>query len=244
MPSNPSIRWEPASNLPTFSPRYPSGATSTIRQNDGTLYLFMDESGNLDFGPNGSKYFYMTCVAMRRPFVLDKSLAELKYDVIESGIAMEKFHACEDNNQVKTEVYSRISAQADNLGAYSVRIRKDSLPDDMKNASTLYRQAFEWIISEVYDREADSETRMVVVVTDSLPQEAKSHMVKSTLKSFMKAYFQNRAIPYCLLHHASCGWPYLQVTDYLSWAVQRWFERGLDWPFSIVSQLFREIGEA
>lgn len=137
MPSSPTIRWEQASNLVTFSPRYPTGVTSTLRQNDGVLYLFMDESGDFDFGPNGSSFFYMTCVAVRRPFDLDRPLAELKYDVIESGVSMEKFHACEDNNQVKLEVYSHIATQVGRMGAYSVRIRKDSLPDVMKNASSL-----------------------------------------------------------------------------------------------------------
>lgn len=96
----------------------------------------------------------------------------------------------------------------------------------------------------MYERESDNETCMVVVVTDSLPQAAKNHMVTGPLREFMKMHFQQHGIPYRLLHHASCGWFYLQVTDYLSWAVQRWYEKGMDWPYSLVSGLFQEIGEA
>ena len=31
-------------------------------------YLFLDEGGNFDFSPTGTRYFVMSSVAMRRPF--------------------------------------------------------------------------------------------------------------------------------------------------------------------------------
>ena len=41
--------------------------TAMPKQQD-TVYMYLDESGNFDFGPNGSEMFIMTCVVMNRPF--------------------------------------------------------------------------------------------------------------------------------------------------------------------------------
>ena len=32
------------------------------------LYLFLDEAGNLDFSPNGTRYFMLGSVTKERPF--------------------------------------------------------------------------------------------------------------------------------------------------------------------------------
>ncbi len=50
------------------------------------VYIFLDESGNLDFSPSGSRYFVLTSVTMRRPFQANAELDAYKYDCIEYGL--------------------------------------------------------------------------------------------------------------------------------------------------------------
>lgn len=244
MSDGPHVKWEPAGSGLSIIPT-PSVGTITMAGNaqDEHLYLFLDESGDFDFGPYGSSHFYMTCVAARRPLTLDAPLADLRYDVLEKGVPIEKFHACEDNSWVKTEVYKRIAAHAERFDAYSIRINKSEVPTEMRSASELYARVFQWITDEVYDREVRDGTKMVIVVTDSLSQAAKSRQVDGPLKRYMKRRFQGDGIPYQLLHHPSCAWAYLQVADYLSWAVQRLYSHGKDWPLRNVRESFREMGE-
>ena len=99
---------------------------------DGTLYLYLDESGNFDFSENGTDYFIMTGVAMRRPFECAKSLLSYKYDCIEAGAKIERFHACEDSDRVRTGVLDVIEKTCGGHAAYSAMVRKPLLPRNMK----------------------------------------------------------------------------------------------------------------
>lgn len=48
-------------------------------------YIFLDESGNLDFSASGTRYFVLTSVSMERPFSMYDALDGYRYDCIESG---------------------------------------------------------------------------------------------------------------------------------------------------------------
>jgi hypothetical protein len=65
------------------------------------LYIFLDESGNLDFSSNGTRYFQFAGVIQERPFESYKLLSELRYDLIEAGRDIQGFHATEDRQDVR-----------------------------------------------------------------------------------------------------------------------------------------------
>lgn len=52
---------------------------------EGTPYVFLDESGNFDFGEKGSTYFIVTAVTMRRPIEIDSALSAYRYECLDSG---------------------------------------------------------------------------------------------------------------------------------------------------------------
>jgi len=70
-----------------------------MNQQKNRLYLFLDEGGNFDFSKTGTKYFVITSLTKQRPFAAYKELVELKYDLIESGVNLEYFHAAEDRQE-------------------------------------------------------------------------------------------------------------------------------------------------
>lgn len=63
---------------------------------DNTLYMFIDEGGNFDFSPKGTKYFTLSCLTEKRPFPSYDKLRNIKYDLIEDGINIEYFHTSLD----------------------------------------------------------------------------------------------------------------------------------------------------
>lgn len=206
------------------------------------LYMYIDESGNLDFGPNGTKYFILTCMVARRPFNLANSLSSFKHDCIEKeGFQAEKFHACQDVNAVKSGVVDLIS-NSSGVSAYSVYIEKAAVDSELRSPDNLYSRAFECMVSEVYDNEG-ANAELAVVITDLLPQDAKRSQVTKPLKKFMKSFFNKNGVPYILLHLPSCSDMNLQAADYLCWAYQRKVAQQKDWPFDRLSHLFREVGE-
>jgi len=72
------------------------------------LYIFLDEGGNFDFTPSGTKYFTITSISKTRPFRIAPILDHLKYDPIETGINIEYFHAAEDRQAVRDNVFAAI----------------------------------------------------------------------------------------------------------------------------------------
>ncbi|WP_307980366.1 DUF3800 domain-containing protein [uncultured Senegalimassilia sp.] len=242
MNSNVAIRWvtSQASSAISMS----AGASTTAKQQPETVYMYLDESGNFDFGPNGSEMFIMTCVVMNRPFRLSHVLMDYRYDCLENGVEIEKFHACEDTRDVRLGVYRRLAALGSGVRAYSVSIEKDQVPEDMRKASALYSEVFSWIVEEVYRNECGPDTAKAIVVTDSLPKQARKKEVEGPLKTFMKRVFQNNGIPYSLMHHCSSCDPNLQVADYFCWAVHRKLVKGFDWPYSVIEGFVKERGIA
>lgn len=221
-----------------------SGSNTTAPAQRETLYMYLDESGNFDFGPNGSELFIMTCVVVTKPFRLAHLLMDYRYDCLDQGVDIEKFHACEDTRDVRLGVYKRIAALGEGTRAYAVSIEKKQVPQDMMKASSLYSEVFSWIVEEVYKNECGPLTSKVVVVTDSLPKQARKRDVEGPLKTFMKRIFQNNGIPYLLMHHCSSCDPNLQMADYFCWAVQRKLVKGNDWPYKLVEKYVREHGIA
>src|SRR6266446_1895800 len=72
------------------------------------LYIFLDEAGNLDFSPNGSRFFVLGSITKERPFHAYKELTELKYNLVEQGTALEYFHASENAQAIRNQVFDII----------------------------------------------------------------------------------------------------------------------------------------
>ena len=129
-----------------------SSENTAIPGQQDTVYMYLDESGNFDFGPRGSELFIMTCVVMNRPFRLSHVLMDFRYDCLESGIEIEKFHACEDTRDVRLGVYKRLAALSSGVRAYTVSIEKSQVPEEMKKPSALYSEVFSWIVEDDMSR--------------------------------------------------------------------------------------------
>ena len=56
------------------------------------VYIFLDESGNFDFSPGGTRYFVLTSVSMERPFPVAAPLDDYKRDCLEYDLDLEYFH--------------------------------------------------------------------------------------------------------------------------------------------------------
>ena len=214
------------------------------RDNAGRhLYMYLDESGNLDFGRNGTPYFIMTCAVARRPFLACDSLRSYRYDLWEQGQDVEKFHACEDPNDVRKGVYSILSSSHDEYRVYSIYVTKSEVPEDMRTPDAIYAKVFELLINAIYSEEHLAWVESAIVVTDKLPKDAERRKVSRPLKKYMKKNFQSRHIPYSLLHHDSSSDMNLQVADYFCWAAQRDLAQGKSWPMVKVLDQFVKVGK-
>ena len=79
------------------------------------LYVFLDEAGNFDFSPGGTKYFILSAVSKERPFQAYHELTELKYNLVEGGKDIEYFHAQRDNSKVRNRVFHAIETSRSDI---------------------------------------------------------------------------------------------------------------------------------
>jgi hypothetical protein len=74
-----------------------------------SLFIFLDESGNLDFSTKGSKHFVLTAVTALNPLESSSKIQDLKYRLLIEGSDIQHFHASEDRQIVRNEVFRVIN---------------------------------------------------------------------------------------------------------------------------------------
>jgi hypothetical protein len=195
------------------------------------LFFHIDESGNFDFSPSGSKYLIMTCVVSKMPFEHINDLYNIKCQCLIDGIDennhkhSHRFHASEDNQNTRDAVYSIITRYAPNFSIYSVVVQKNRTNPSLRERAEIYRRVFEWLIDSAVKGELTETINSVVVVTDSSPFKKKKDDLKSAMKKYLKEVLKTQGIDYRLYQHSSESDMNLQVADYCCWAIQRKWER-------------------
>ena len=74
-----------------------------------STHLYLDEAGNFDFGPNGTRWLVLTCVKIPWDSQRIAHLAQLRHDLLLEGIGLEYFHASEDNRRVRQRFLGKIA---------------------------------------------------------------------------------------------------------------------------------------
>jgi hypothetical protein len=144
------------------------------------LYLYLDEGGNFDFSASGTRHYSFTCVVMVRPFSIYNELDNYKYDVIEYGKILDKFHCCEDNPHVRAKVFEIISNHLEDMHTHSVIVRKCKTGNALQEPSKFYSKMLGYLIRYVVGRYNTSAIEEVIVITDNLP-------IKRQRQAFEKA---------------------------------------------------------
>jgi hypothetical protein len=205
------------------------------------LYLYLDEAGNYNFNEHGSRYFIMTCVVMKRPFdPIHSELLDAKYDCLENGLDLDRFHASDDQQKTRAEFFGVLTKYLADYEVYSVAIRKSSLENAMREPSVLYSTAFKLLNEYIIDIGSLENYSQIVVITDALSSNTKRRYLRAPMKSYLKFLASDR-LPFSLFHHTSAGDLNLQITDYFCWAIQRSLEREDDRSLLLIQDSLKGI---
>lgn len=203
----------------------------------GALYLYFDEAGNFDFSPNGTSVFVMTCLVVRRPFAFQPPLLEVKYDCLEQGLSMEYFHAAEDRQAVRNQVFGVLAGHLGEVRAYIIVARKNRVRPSERAPHVLYQWAFEQLARAACPDSAFPGER-VIAVTDHVPVARNRAAFEKGLKPYLRQHLPEGS-RYELLHYQSKADLNLQVADYISWAVYRKWNSGDLRSYRIIERCIR-----
>ena len=209
------------------------------------LYIFIDESGNFDFSPTGTKYFALTAVSTILPLDKRVKLNELRYNLLCQAVDEEYFHATEDAQSTRDMVFGIIENDLTDFSVDSVIAQKNKAHSSLylqnyektdgtightRQENEFYRIISQTLLRYVFTRHRSSSLDQVVVVLLSLFTKNKMKLVTKALKTYLKKY---TSYPFNIYFHCSQADINCQIADYCGWAVYVKYERGETRPYLV-----------
>lgn len=203
-----------------------------------TIYIFVDEAGDMDFSKKGSKYYMFSFLIKRRPFNLHEYISNYRYSLLERNLDplnekklnIESFHACEDNKFIRNEIFNIITTFNENsVKAYSYILEKPKVePNKRTEKDKFYIDNLNLAIQQLLDKLKIDKN--FIIITDRLPVAKNKNKQVGALKKGIKEYIKknNLNIRYDIFHHCSASTVNLQIVDYISWAIFRKYEWNQD----------------
>jgi hypothetical protein len=217
-----------------------------------TLYIFVDEAGDMDFSQKGSKHYMFNFLIKRRPFNLHEYISNYRYSLLERSLNplndrldIERFHACEDNKYIREELFNIITTfDEKTVKTYSYILDKPKVsPEKRKEKDQFYIDNLSYAIQRLLDKLGIDKN--FIIVTDRLAVKQNKRKQVGALKKGIKGYLKskNLKIRYDIFHHCSASSANLQIVDYISWAIFRKFEHGNDSYFKKIEKYLIQIDE-
>ena len=216
-----------------------------------TVYIFVDEAGDMDFSAKGSKHYMFNFLIKTRPFNLHEYISNYRYSLLERNLDplggkrldIEAFHASEDNQYVRGEIFNIISTfNQESVKAYSYILEKPKVsPSKRQEKDKFYIDNLNLAIQQLLDKlEID---KNFIIITDRLPVHKNKNKQISALKKGIKEYIKNKKlnIRYDIFHHCSASSVNLQIVDYISWAIFRKYERNQDVFYRKIEKYLIEV---
>ena len=204
-------------------------------------YIFLDESGNLDFSPNGTRYFVLTAVSTRRPFPVFRALDAYKHDCLEDfehRLDKEYFHCAEDNRHVRQRVFGLIAQDLADLCIDCIIVEKSKTGPSLRDSRHFYARMLGYLLKWLLPKELGRGAGRVLVITDKLPIRKKRRAVEKASKLALASSLPSNVM-HRILHHESRSHYMLQVADYCCWAVFRKWERGDTAHYDLIAPAMR-----
>jgi len=208
-----------------------------------TLYLFIDESGNLDLSPSGTRFFTLTVLSTTTPFEIAAKLLKLRYDLLPKYAgesSMEDagyFHASEDKQIVRDQVFANLITVGEKMRIDAVIAQKNKANPVFHSQpvafyETLGRAVLKYAISRATWEKYDH----ITLVFSSLFDRKKRGILKQTFKMLLK---QNTDCTFSLYFHDSKCDLCNQAVDYLGWAIYRKWESQDYRSYDIIKSLIK-----
>ena len=190
-----------------------------------SVYIFLDESGNLDFSPTGTRYFVLASVSMERPFQMNADMDSLKYDCLDWGLEQEYFHCSNDNAHVRKRVFDLIGGRLDGVVIDSLLVEKRKTGPALTSERRFYPEMLGFLLKYVLNRPQYKRAEEIIIITDTVPLQKKRKVIEKSIKTTLAKTLPH-GLKYRILHHSSRSHYGLQVADYCSWSIFRKHEVG------------------
>lgn len=212
-------------------------------------FIFTDESGNIDFSPKSSKHAIVTGIIVNNSYA--KLLGDywsLRHDLyinpVEYGsdqriYTNKRFHAAEDPQKVRDKVFELITLHSENICDRSLIVEKANVYN--------YLQRDEWLIGRMYyywfkslfnsTNWIENKNSLQIIIDHTKTKRLRSATISGIKRSHSN--YGNK-LPYRLHHTPSGCHPFIQLADYICWALLRKYERNDLRSYNLISGLIED----
>lgn len=197
-----------------------------------TCYIFLDESGNLDFSSSGTKNYVLAAVVTHSTLETSQKLQKLKYELLESGKDVEYFHASEDKQEIRDKVLKEICALKDDLSVHFIHAQKNKTYPALQNSVSFYGRLGLTLIRFIVGWRTSSYDEVVIVFDKAL--------TKKEQKAFLgelKPELKKLGKPYRIYFHRTLSDFNGQIADYFAWSKYVSLERAEMRPLNILTDI-------
>lgn len=191
-----------------------------------TLHVHLDESGDFNFSPTGSRYYVFAAAWTYDPAPLASDLTTLRFTLVKLGHGehLSGFHACDDPQPRRDQVISALLNHK-TWNFASIVVDKPRLNPSLYNPMAFYPKFAGMVLRFVFKGRVRPATSVILVYTDTLPFEKKRALaVEVAIKKSCRDDLPG--IPFKVFHHRHESNAWIQVADYCCWSVYRKWENG------------------
>ena len=171
--------------------------------------------------------------------VLD--LYRLKHSLLSQGIDLEQFHASENKQAVRDNVFNILSRMdAGRARIDTLIVRKNRVKLSLQSLVKLYPEMVSQLLIRSFDERGLNvfQYDQIQIILDRVGDHKREReAVVKGIKMFLKSCLEG--VPYTIYMHSSASHLYLQLVDYCSWAVYVKWERGELRPYTEIKHLLR-----
>jgi hypothetical protein len=196
------------------------------------LFIFLDESGNLDFSPKGTKHFVLAAVTALQPIESSTKLQNLKYKLLSQGKDIQHFHASEDRQSTRDEVFVAINELA-NIQINYIHAEKCKAHPSVRDTAEFYGLLGKTLLSYLLRGYQAAQFDQVIIVFDKALTKREQNRFLKTLKPQLKELGK----PYGIYFHQTLSDFNGQIADYAAWAKYVSLERSENRPLKALQNI-------
>ncbi|MBD3279571.1 MAG: hypothetical protein GF390_02560 [Candidatus Pacebacteria bacterium] len=207
------------------------------------LYVYIDEGGDFNFTPSGSKVYTITAVITHAPWESLDEISALRHRILTGELHPQlsqtylenclchKFHATEDKQVVRDDFFE-IIGNMEYIKAHGIVIKKNLANPSFRKPSRFYSKVASSLLDYIFKRYQYS---MLCIFVDNIPVSKQKKVFLKAMKAEINAKQPRK--DYAIFFPPSASNPYLQISDYINWAIFRKWERDDKRSYKLIEDL-------
>jgi hypothetical protein len=172
-----------------------------------TKYVFLDEAGNFDLGPSGSRWLMVVAVGLELVDARTAAIARLRYALNDEGLDIPGFHASANTPSTRNRFAELVQRHGSPSCIYACAVDKHRITSDA-DPESIYQGL---VLGALRMAEADG--HIGAVYADSIPLQRSRRAIHHAVSSALG----RRRVRF----HPSHAVAELQIADYACWALWR-----------------------